>query len=201
MDSAVVRLRVAAGRTSHQPPARSHWLRLLGAAVFFALVFTWSIAPVWRSLRDSLRPHAVADDLMAPAVPLGALALTERVAVGQLQPNDIILYQHPERSGAPVLLRVTEIEPSQALRGPGKVLTLRRDSPAMQEIWEVELHGAAWRLVATVPYLAPLAAVAEWLPSHLTWQHAVLTSAAVTATLIALQRSPHRSPLPDPLRW
>lgn len=172
--------------------------RLAGVITLLVFALTWSIAPAWRSLRDTFRPHAVADDLMAPAVPLGALVVTERVASGDLQPNDIILYQHPERNGDPMLIRVTKVDAPQALRGPGKVLTLRRDSPAVPEVWEAELHGAAWRLRVTLPYLAPFASITRWLPTHLSWQ-GILLFVVIATTFAALRRRRTPSP-PDPRR-
>lgn len=93
----------------------------------------------------------VTEAVVARTAPVGSLAIVERVNVERLSPRDVILYRHPDFPGRRVLVRVEEQLTPMLPLASGRVLRLGGEGTDPPVVWDAELHGVVWRLVAAIP--------------------------------------------------
>ena len=128
---------------------------------------------------------------MAPAVPVGALAVYVPTRAADLVPGDVIAFVPPGRSTEVVAHRIVDVETTP----DGRAFVTRGDANARPDTWRVPARGTGWRQTLALPYLGyALAALVR--PVVRLGLLGALTVAVAAALLVRLWR-PGRRPVPD----
>ena len=139
-------------------------LSLITTCLLVLLVLALGVS-AWAVRSGQWAAHPVLSGSMQPTLPIGSVAVVERVPTSSLQPGDVITFHEPGDEGRLVTHRIAAIR-----RQDGRlVYQTKGDANPERDPWQLTLRGASsYRLAADVPYVGY---ASVWLrrPEIRTW--------------------------------
>lgn len=181
MSSALRRLRFAA--------------RLTGGIVA-ALIITAIAAVILLSTTATARLVPVLSNSMAPAMPVGSLALTLPVARADIAVGDVIVFSDPNRPSIRVIHRVVHIYGADEAhkfsnwKADEFIASTKGDNNATVDPWTVTIADPIiWRLSRSANYLG-LPAIWFQTPTIRLWGFSIVGVLFITWMLVVVWRRP-----------
>jgi signal peptidase I len=177
-------------RAGHTAPER------LSTLLLVVLVLALGAA-TWGVLTGQWRAHSVLSGSMEPSLPVGSVAITERVRTSSLEVGDVITFREPDDPAQLVTHRIVSIT-----KEDGRLrYETKGDANDAKDPWKVTLRGHhSYLVIADVPYLGYVVTTVRH-PDVRPWLLAgagVLMLAAVVNVFLP-DRPPHRTRRPaDP---
>ena len=136
------------GNVERRGPVRTA-LGRLGTLLLLVLVVMLGAA-TWGVATGQWRAHSVLSGSMEPRLPIGSVAITERVRTSSLQVGDVITFREPENPDHLITHRIASIR-----KTAGRLhYETKGDANDSKDPWSVSLRGqSSYRVVAHVPYV------------------------------------------------
>ena len=126
------------------------WLRAVQLAITTVslLVMAGSILLSIGPRFASYETFVVLSGSMEPAIHTGSVVIVQPVAAETIKVGDVISYRRTEEPDITFTHRVSQVlQP-----GPSPVLRTRGDANQVEDPWDLQLRGSAWKYVVAVPY-------------------------------------------------
>lgn len=129
-------------------PARTAMRRVSTVALLVLIVALG--AATWGVVTGQWRAHSVLSGSMEPRLPVGSVAITERVRTSSLMVGDVVTFREPDNAEHLITHRIASITKSDGrLRYETK-----GDANDSKDPWLVTLRGQySYRVMAHVPYV------------------------------------------------
>lgn len=123
--------------------------RRLSSLVLLLLVVALGAA-TWGVVTGQWRAHSVLSGSMEPRLPVGSVAITERVRTSSLHVGDVITFREPDNPEHLITHRIASIT-----KQDGRLrYETKGDANDSKDPWSVTLRGQySYRVVAHVPYV------------------------------------------------
>jgi signal peptidase I len=125
---------------------------MVGRLTTFALLVLLGTlgAATWGVVTGQWRAHSVLSGSMEPSLPVGSVAITERVRTSSLEVGDVITFREPTEPAHLVTHRIVSI----TKEGGRLRYETKGDANDAQDPWTVTLRGhRSYRVIAGVPYV------------------------------------------------
>ena len=100
--------------------------------------------------------YVVRGGSMAPHIPQGSLVFVRAVPARDLRVGDVISYRRPQDPDHLVTHRIVATRSVDAVGTNGQLVRTRGDANDVDDPWEVQLLGTAWRVTVSVPLAGTL---------------------------------------------
>lgn len=141
----------------------------IGSALLTALT-ALSVVVILASVAVSVGPrfapfeaYVVLSGSMEPLIRVGSVEVVRPVPPATLQAGDIITYQRIEEPLVIVTHRITQITPATA----GPVVRTKGDANEVEDPWDLQLRGTAWKHLVSVPLAGFILVFAQNAPGRI----------------------------------